>query len=943
MLRKSLAFVVVALLLAAGASAQSVGLVLSGGGAKGLYHIGVIQALEENEIPIDYVAGTSMGSIIAALYAAGYSPEEMRAIVDSGQVREWVSGRIDSRYASYYRQMQDQPSMLTLRLNLRDEEKRSDAKNKSRLVLPSHLISSSQIDLALAELLTPASTASGGDFDRLMVPFRCVASDLVARKPYVLKTGDLGEAVRASMAIPLAFNPIEKDSMLLYDGGIYDNFPWKPLDETFRPDYLIGSKCTSGNTEPNAKSIMDQVWMLTMEKTDYDMPAGRSTLIERAVDVSMLDFSQADAIIQSGYDDTMALMDSLKSAVPRRMSRGEALRRRAAFRERCPELLFNRYAIEGLNPAQTTYVRDNMQLDHQHDGEPKILSFERVKDKYFSVLADGNFSTEYPYMRYDPKSGYYGIDFRLTTKPDYKILIGGNISSTAFNQAYVGFEYHRIRHAANRYYTHLFLGPVSSAVMLGGRTDFFLWRPLFVDYSYNFTARNYKNGNFGNLTSVSNTESMKFLENFLSLGFGFPVTHRSAFVIRLNGGQERYYYSLDRASYKENYYEDLTTLNYISPKIELRRSSLDRMIFPHSGTSLSLSGIYLYGRDRFVPSPYSRDEQRLRKSKRDVSWWGARIVWNQYFQISGSKWFSLGYGAEAVVTTIPTLSNDKVTRMLMPAYRPTLHSQTVYMPEYRAKRYAAVSVMPTFDFSDRFFLRTGIYAMFAERFRPTDDRMRYIVDASLVYHTGIGPISLSLTKYNVKNWDNLFLTFNFGYAMFRPRGIHSCRPYVLTIRRLYDTRTQNHGGADLRLRRYAGDRPHAGVRFHSRRRPEQQGVLERRQFAGRGAGRRHDAHLHGQDARSGALAQTVAAPRGVPGVGTQHPALSGREGVVRPHQRLCRRAGRARAALHQFVGLEGDDRGDAHRVRVPQDLRLLVPLRRRRHRLLARRGGQLHQ
>lgn len=158
MLRKSLAFVVVALLLAAGASAQSVGLVLSGGGAKGLYHIGVIQALEENEIPIDYVAGTSMGSIIAALYAAGYSPEEMRAIVDSGQVREWVSGRIDSRYASYYRQMQDQPSMLTLRLNLRDEEKRSDAKNKSRLVLPSHLISSSQIDLALAELLTPAST-----------------------------------------------------------------------------------------------------------------------------------------------------------------------------------------------------------------------------------------------------------------------------------------------------------------------------------------------------------------------------------------------------------------------------------------------------------------------------------------------------------------------------------------------------------------------------------------------------------------------------------------------------------------------------------------------------------------------------------------------------------------------------------------------------------------
>ena len=657
MLRKIGSFVGMLLLAALPAAAQKVGVVMSGGGAKGLYHIGVLEALEENGVPIDYVAGTSMGSIIAAMYAAGYSPAEMRAIVNSGVVKEWVSGRIDpNKYMAYYRQVGSNPAFLSLRIDV-------ESPSGKRLRVPRNLISSTQIDMALTELFAPATAAADGDFDRLMVPFLCVASDLNHRGPVVLREGDLSEAVRSSMSIPLVFKPMVKDSMLLYDGGIYDNFPWKPLDETFRPDYLIGSKCTSGNTEPNAKSIMDQVWMLTMEKTDYDMPAGRSTLIERAVDVSMLDFSQADAIIQSGYDDTMALMDSLKSAVPRRMSRGEALRRRAAFRERCPELLFNRYAIEGLNPAQTTYVRDNMQLDHQHDGEPKILSFERVKDKYFSVLADGNFSTEYPYMRYDPKSGYYGIDFRLTTKPDYKILIGGNISSTAFNQAYVGFEYHRIRHAANRYYTHLFLGPVSSAVMLGGRTDFFLWRPLFVDYSYNFTARNYKNGNFGNLTSVSNTESMKFLENFLSLGFGFPVTHRSAFVIRLNGGQERYYYSLDRASYKENYYEDLTTLNYISPKIELRRSSLDRMIFPHSGTSLSLSGIYLYGRDRFVPSPYSRDEQRLRKSKRDVSWWGARIVWNQYFQISGSKWFSLGYGAEAVVTTIPTLSNGLHARI----------------------------------------------------------------------------------------------------------------------------------------------------------------------------------------------------------------------------------------------------------------------------------------
>lgn len=707
MLRKTLAFIAVVVALAEGVRAQSVGVVLSGGGAKGLYHIGVLKALEQNEIPIDYVAGTSMGSIIAALYAAGYSPEEMEAIVDSGEIQDWVSGRIDSRYASYYRQMQGQPSMLTLRFNLRDDKQRGDTPARSRLVLPSHLISSTQVDLALAELLTPASTAAGGDFDKLMVPFRCVASDMVGRQAHVLRNGNLGEAVRASMAIPLAFHPVEKDSMLLYDGGIYDNFPWKVVDDTYHPDYLIGSKCTSGNTIPNANSIMDQVWMLTMENTNYDMPAGRSTLIARAVDVSMLDFAQAKAIIESGYDDTMTLMDSLKRAIPRRMSRGEILRRRADFRARCPELLFNRYAIEGLNVAQTTYVRDYMQLDDRRDGSPKILDINGVREKYFSVLSDGDFSTAFPVMTYDEESGYYGIDFHMTTKPDYKILIGGKISSTAFNQAYIGCEYRRIRHADNRYYTHLFLGPVSSAVMLGGRSDFFLWRPLFVDYSYNFTVRNYKNGNFGNLTSASNTQSMKYLENYLSLGFGFPVTHRSALVLRMNGGQERYYYSLFRDSYKENYYEDRTTFNFLSPKLELRRSSLDRVIFPHFGTQISLSGIYVYGRDRFLPSLCSSDEWGLPEMRQTMSWWGAKVSWEQYFRISDVRWFSLGYGVEAVATSIPSLSNDRATRAVYPGYRPTLHSQTVYMPEYRARQYVAASVMPTFDFSDRFFLRTG--------------------------------------------------------------------------------------------------------------------------------------------------------------------------------------------------------------------------------------------
>ena len=170
MLRKSLVFVLLLLAGVLPAAAQRVGVVMSGGGAKGLYHIGVLEALEQNGVPIDCVAGTSMGSIIAAMYAAGYSPAEMRAIVSSGVVKEWVSGRIDpNKYMDYYRQVGNNPSFLSLLIDV-------ESPAGKRFQVPKNLISSTQIDLALTELFAPATAASEGDFDRLMVPFLCVAS-----------------------------------------------------------------------------------------------------------------------------------------------------------------------------------------------------------------------------------------------------------------------------------------------------------------------------------------------------------------------------------------------------------------------------------------------------------------------------------------------------------------------------------------------------------------------------------------------------------------------------------------------------------------------------------------------------------------------------------------------------------------------------------------------
>ena len=157
---------------------QSVGLVLSGGGAKGLYHIGVLQALEENNVAIDYVAGTSMGSIIAGLYAAGYTPEQMRAIAVSGDLEQWISGRLDKQHYRYYREQDTPPTLLTLRFNIgRDSVKQNresmpegSIDRHPTMQLPTDFITSTPIDLALNEKFRPASVACTGDFSKLMLP-----------------------------------------------------------------------------------------------------------------------------------------------------------------------------------------------------------------------------------------------------------------------------------------------------------------------------------------------------------------------------------------------------------------------------------------------------------------------------------------------------------------------------------------------------------------------------------------------------------------------------------------------------------------------------------------------------------------------------------------------------------------------------------------------------
>lgn len=740
-----------------------VGVVMSGGGAKGLYHVGVLEALEESGVPIDYVAGTSMGSIVAAMYASGYSPAEMRAIVRSGAVQEWIAGRIDpSRYKPYYRQAGTSPSFVNLWLDFGSKDK--------VFALPKSLISSTQIEMAFIDLFTPATTAAGDDFSRLMVPFLCVAADMNRREPVTLRSGSLPEAVRASMSIPLAFKPLRKGDRLFYDGGIFDNFPWRPLDESYRPDLLIGSICTSGNTVPDADdSIMDQAFMLVMSGTDYTLPADRGVTIRRAVPVGMLDFDEAEAIMNAGYEDAMRQMPRIVARIDTLWTPERYAARREAFRAKCPPLIFNDYRFDGLNERQTAYVRDYVRADLHAPGRQRQMNFEGLRTNLFRVLTSGDYTMEMPTVVYDSITERYSFAATLRTRPNFKLMIGGNISSTAFNQAYIGVNYQTVGRVAHQLGANLYLGPTHTWGSLGGRVDFFLHDPFFLTYGYNFSVKNLQHGSFGRISRISNTLQIKTDDSFATLGTGFRLTHRSMIELKLHAGQASYKY----ASTVDPTGRDRTRFLFVGSRLELARNTFDKFIYPTRGSELHLSAIYVGGRERLRPRGASHFASGMHRD-----WFGGRFRYEKIFDMPRVKWFSIGVNLEGVYTDHPDFATLGATLLSLPAYEPIPHAKQIFMPDFCARRYVAGGLNPTIDLMPDFFLRLGFYTMYrsANRYGRdalvpwTDRRLHHISEASLVYHTPIGPVNLSMIKYDFRGWKNTYLMFNFGYPIFAPKA-----------------------------------------------------------------------------------------------------------------------------------------------------------------------------
>jgi len=310
-----------------------VGLVLSGGGARGAAHVGVIQALEEAGIPIDYITGTSMGAMVGAFYAAGYTPAQMLLLM-MRENRKWLAPGAFYREYAYY--SLPRPHDITAWEIPLEFLSRGDAP------LPEQLFSDFEINLGLTEKLASVSLAVQGNFDSLLVPYRAMGADLFRKRAVVFRRGSLPLAVRVSISVPLFFSPITtRTHTNLVDGGVYDNFPVEPMQREFQPDFIIGVHVGSPPMSLEEFRQKGYYWRLFSHLSDplswQKLPAEKSFFIQPDLgEMSSTDFSSAalSFAVRRGYEAATACLEELRQALgPYRADSSElALRRQVLQR-----------------------------------------------------------------------------------------------------------------------------------------------------------------------------------------------------------------------------------------------------------------------------------------------------------------------------------------------------------------------------------------------------------------------------------------------------------------------------------------------------------------------------------------------------------------------------------------------------------------------------------
>ena len=586
-----------------------------------------------------------------------------------------------------------------------------------------------------------------------------------------MRKGDLGDAVRASMSFPFVFKPIEIDSVLAYDGGIYNNFPTDIMREDFRPGVIIGSVVAANPSKPKENDLMSQLENMIMQKTDYTLPDSLGIIMTfKYDDVSLLDFDRLQELHDIGYNRTISLMDSIKSRIHRRVNAENVRLRRLVYRSNLPQFHFRDIYIEGANPQQQAYIKKEF-----HDEDHEVFTYEDLKRGYFRLLSDNMISEIIPHAVYDTESDLYSLHLKVKMEDNFSVRMGGSVSTTSSNQIYLGLGYQNLNYYSKEITLDGQIGKVYNNAQLMAKIDL----PTRIPTSYRLIASlstfdYYKKDKLFSKNDKPSFNSKD--ERFVKLMVALPFLANKRAEISIGYGklQDNYFQSSVINFDKDR--SDKSTYNLLGGAIGFYGSTLNARQYATKGYFEKLVAQVFSGKERFIPG---NPTETSVTTKDRQSW--LQISYMKYAYHTMSPKFTLGWMAEMLYSSKNFSENYTATMLQAADFSPTPHSKLMYNEAFRANQFLAAGVKPIFVLNDMFQFRSEFYgfmpifpikknALNKAYYGKAFSRFEYMGEISVICQLPFGAISAYVNHYSSpkKEW-NVGLTL--GWQLFNYRFI----------------------------------------------------------------------------------------------------------------------------------------------------------------------------
>lgn len=640
---------------------QKVGLVLSGGGARGIAHVGLIQALEDNDIPIDYIAGTSMGAIVSGLYAIGYSPAEMMELFNSEGFQYWSSGNIDPENRFYFTTPAASPSMGRFPVGNDSVASR----------VPQSVVSPNAMNFPFMRLFAGATARCHENFDNLFVPLRTVSSNLKAQRGEVARSGSLEQAIRASMSFPIMFAPVMINDTLHYDGGIFNNFPVDVMRSEFHPDIMIGGDVHTA-TPNETPTFINQVTNLATRPQTYDLPADEGIKIPMDVNkFALFDFAVGNAIYKVGYDKGMAMADSIRKRVTARRSKAEVERRRREFKKSIPQPEFTEIICTGGTPAQNQYIVSQF----QPTGRP--MSMAKARNGYYRAISSGQLA-DLRLNAVPVDSNLFQLEMTAFPRSPWSVDVGAYMTSGTSSMLYGALNYNTLNTRAVNAAGAVWFGQnylaaqVNATIRFGGKNPYSLGLEGVVSrHVYN------------------ETDKLFFQIHNASYDIDFEAFGRANLISAALGRHAQAHFQAGYGYLRNSVHavsEQSRHIDHHLWQLALRYdfNTLDGINYPTTGSAAHISGMWLYGRhgDRWV---------QLNAE--------AQKYW------SLSRKLSLGAHGQLLASTRKTPEDPALALADAPAYMPTPSCFTAVNPSFRAYKFLGAGAVPIWKLTNMLQLR----------------------------------------------------------------------------------------------------------------------------------------------------------------------------------------------------------------------------------------------